>query len=25
VDILKDVLDTRAWDKPEYQQRSTVT
>ncbi|MNS40307.1 Kynureninase [compost metagenome] len=25
VDILKDVLDTRAWDKPEYKQRSTVT
>lgn len=25
VDILKDVLDTRAWDKPEFKQRSTVT
>jgi len=25
VDILKDVLDTRAWDKPEFKQRSAVT
>lgn len=25
VDILKDVLDTRSWDKPEFKQRSAVT
>jgi len=25
VEILKDVLDTKAWDKPEFKQRNTVT
>ncbi|PJI53505.1 kynureninase, partial [Methylobacterium radiotolerans] len=25
VDILKDVLDNREWDKPEFKQRSAVT
>jgi kynureninase len=25
VEILKDVLDSRAWDKPEFKQRSAVT
>lgn len=25
VEVLKDVLDTRAWDKPEFKHRAAVT